>query len=507
MKKVIVSFVFATLLCLAFVLGVGAESVYLEDIPEELRYGDSDTNTHFVVFEDEKYFTISGTTITALNTDNMLADMTSAGIDTTKIGTTYLTRFNFPSGITAIDFEKVKSTTYFSGVVGYIQLPSTMTSVANLRGQCSQLRCVDFSENSQINSIGVYFCEGAAKLMSVKNFPSNLSVVGDYAFSGCYNAFKGELYVNATTIGSNAFNNAIANVTKLTLGPNVTKIDAQAFTARMAELNSGKPADGEIQIAEIEFQCDVSVVTFNSNAFYFGGAWARTSYSKLENINLSHPNNEKLVVDGVSVLNDFTNSTVKFDETDGSNYFVTAIHNFVDGIRSYENFLSEGVIVCTCTNCGATTTKNAPAIFTCLGYSAPEDGRGGIAIGFTVNNEAIKEYTEATGKTLKYGVFAVLQSRLGDKDIFAQDGTVADGVINAEITNYEFVAFELKIIGFADEHKGIKLAMGAYVAVTDGETTEYSYMQGGEPNENEKYCFVSYNDIVGTPSTDEEVTQ
>ena len=104
-------------------------------------------------------------------------------------------------------------------------------------------------------------------------------------------------------------------------------------------------------------------------------------------------------------------------------------------------------------------------------------------------------------------MFAVLQSRLGDNDVFSKDGTAADGVINAEITNYEFVAFELKIVGFTDEQKDTKLAMGAYVAVTDGETTEYSYMQSGASNENEKYCFVSYNDIVGAPSTDEEVTQ
>ena len=109
---------------------------------------------------------------------------------------------------------------------------------------------------------------------------------------------------------------------------------------------------------------------------------------------------------------------------------------------------------------------------------------------------AIKEYAEVTGKTLKYGVFAVLQSKLGDNDVFADDGTVADGVINAEITNYEFVAFELKITGFTDEQKDTKLAMGAYVAVTGGETTEYSYMQVGTPNANEKYCFISYNDIV-----------
>ena len=163
----------------------------------------------------------------------------------------------------------------------------------------------------------------------------------------------------------------------------------------------------------------------------------------------------------------------------------------------YENYMNDGYYCMQCERCdNVTQGEKVDALFTCLGYSAPENGKGGIAIGFTVNNEAIKEYTEATGKTLKYGVFAVLKDRLGVNDVFSEDGTVADGVINAEITNYEFVAFELKIAGFTDEHKDTKFAMGAYVAVTEGEATEYSYMQAGTPNANEKYCFVSYNDIV-----------
>jgi len=166
-------------------------------------------------------------------------------------------------------------------------------------------------------------------------------------------------------------------------------------------------------------------------------------------------------------------------------------------IVEYTNgFMNMGIKKDGCVKCSAYVTEDILPLFTCLGYSAPEDGRGGIAIGFTVNNEAIAEYEEITGKTLKYGVFAVLQSRLGNNDVFSEDGTVADGVINAEITNYEFVAFELKIVGFTDTQKDAKLAIGAYVAVTDGETTEYSYLQSGTPNENEKYCFVSYNDIV-----------
>ncbi len=165
----------------------------------------------------------------------------------------------------------------------------------------------------------------------------------------------------------------------------------------------------------------------------------------------------------------------------------------------YESFDKEGSKIVYCTNKGCThnVITETPALFTCFAYSLPEDGRGGIAIGYTVNNVAIREYEEITGKTLKYGVFAVSKDRLGDNDIFGEDGTVAEGVINAEITNHQFVAFELKIVGFTDKQKDTKLALGAYVAVTDGETTEYSYMQDDTNGELVgKYYFVSYNDIV-----------
>lgn len=178
------------------------------------------------------------------------------------------------------------------------------------------------------------------------------------------------------------------------------------------------------------------------------------------------------------------------------------IHNNISVITYTTGYASKGAITHSCQNEGCTYSETAevPALFTCQGYSAPEDGRGGIVIGYTVNNEAIKEYTETTGKTLKYGVFAAAKEKLGDSDIFGSDGTVANNVINAEISNYSFVAFELKIIGFTDEYKETKLAMGAYVAVTDKETntTEYSYMQSGTPAENEKYCFISYNDVVNS---------
>ena len=185
----------------------------------------------------------------------------------------------------------------------------------------------------------------------------------------------------------------------------------------------------------------------------------------------------------------------KYSKCEAFNY---GIHNKTETVSYANGFMAEGKKITTCLSegCMYSAEENTLPLFTCLGYSTPTDGREGLAIGFSVNNEALNEYKAVTGKAFNYGVFAVLKDRLGDNNIFGEDGTAIEGSINADITSYEFVAFELRIEGFIDEYKDVKLAMGAYVAETDGETTKYSYLQAGTPAENEKYCFVSYNDIA-----------
>ncbi|MBO5262337.1 MAG: leucine-rich repeat domain-containing protein [Clostridia bacterium] len=175
---------------------------------------------------------------------------------------------------------------------------------------------------------------------------------------------------------------------------------------------------------------------------------------------------------------------------------------------AYESYLEYGkkAVVCPVCKTLGDGVEVAP-LFTCLGYSASESGMCGIVIGFTQNNEAILEYKNVIGKFFKYGAFAASRNALADKDIFGKDGTAEKGVINVEFTNYRFDAFELKIVGFTDAQKDIKFAMGAYVVVTDGETVEYSYLQSDEPNGNEKYCYVSYNDIAGSSSKDKARAQ
>ena len=164
----------------------------------------------------------------------------------------------------------------------------------------------------------------------------------------------------------------------------------------------------------------------------------------------------------------------------------------------YANYSQKGVKTVTCANCKKDGQEDVAPLFDSLGYSAPENGNGGVALGYLVNNAAIDEYEAYTGKSVKYGVFAVLQEKLGDGDVFAQDGTVASGAITAEISTAPNIAFEIKVTGFTSEQKDVKIAMGAYVALTDGQTAEYSYMQAYAPNQGEKYSFASFNDIVNS---------
>ena len=164
----------------------------------------------------------------------------------------------------------------------------------------------------------------------------------------------------------------------------------------------------------------------------------------------------------------------------------------------YESFLKEGNYKYQCARCDdVNSEQKASALFTCLGYSAPEDGRGGIAIGFTVNNVAITEYERVTEKTVSYGIFAVLKDKLKDSDVFV-NGEANESAVVGDVTKYATAAFEIKIVGFeTDAQKDAKIAMGAYVAVTDNGETEYSYLQNTEKGELANgYYFITFNGIV-----------
>lgn len=177
-------------------------------------------------------------------------------------------------------------------------------------------------------------------------------------------------------------------------------------------------------------------------------------------------------------------------------------HDYVVVDLKYaDGYLSDGIQKKECSKCFDVIEASAPALFEALGYSVPDDGSGEIAVSFKVNGEAIAEFTNVTGKTVAYGVFAVLEERIGENSIFGDNGEIADGVICEELTGYGFTSFDLRITGLeTDEYKATAIAMGAYAAISDGEATEYSCMQYGEPEQGASYEFVSYNDVKNNTS-------
>ena len=184
------------------------------------------------------------------------------------------------------------------------------------------------------------------------------------------------------------------------------------------------------------------------------------------------------------------------------NAFYNGVHEN-ETVVEYEAFDKEGVKIVGCTKCNQNEKTVLPALFTTQGASMPENGNGALAIGYKVDTAALSTYESLTGKSVKYGVFAVSKANLEGKNVF-ENGVAINGAITADLTSYSFASFELKIVGFTDTNSDLPLAMGAYVVVSDENTTEYSYMQNDEHGTLENgYYFVTYNQVVGNTSTEE----
>ena len=166
----------------------------------------------------------------------------------------------------------------------------------------------------------------------------------------------------------------------------------------------------------------------------------------------------------------------------------------------FTSFTEKMSISKICAHCESENViKTYNPMFTCLGYSAPEFGNGGIAIGFAANQDSIEAYENETGKTVNYGLFAVSKLKAGSNTVFDENGALLDGAIRTDLTGRGYDLIELRITGFTEEsHKTAEIAMGGFVAVADENGTTYSYMQAGAPQEGAVYEFVSYNGIIGT---------
>ena len=164
---------------------------------------------------------------------------------------------------------------------------------------------------------------------------------------------------------------------------------------------------------------------------------------------------------------------------------------------TYTNYLENGCYSYKCERCDdVNNDKSAPALFTSSGYSAPEEGAGGITVDYRANLDAIAEYERVTGETISYGLYVATQNTLGNKYVFDENGVAIDGAVTIALSR-KYTKMTVKLFGFeTDELKATKFAVGAYVEAISTEGEEISYLQSGKVADGEKYAFVSYNDVV-----------
>ena len=169
-----------------------------------------------------------------------------------------------------------------------------------------------------------------------------------------------------------------------------------------------------------------------------------------------------------------------------------------EGTIAYENgYLEKGVKSTACPICGTLAKGTAvDPIFTCYGYSVPENGQGGIVIFYTIDKIALGEYTSITGKSITYGVFVASYEKLGENDAVNKNGVLADGVVGTAIKNKDNAGFEIKVVGFTtDAQKSAKLVVSAYAITTKDDEAEISYLQAEVPTEGSRYNIITFNDF------------
>lgn len=163
----------------------------------------------------------------------------------------------------------------------------------------------------------------------------------------------------------------------------------------------------------------------------------------------------------------------------------------------YESYLEKGIKTTICPICSALGKgEDVDSLFTCQGYSVPENGQGGISVFYLINDGAIAEYERVTGKRISYGVFAASQAKLGENEAVNVDGTLAEFVLGQEIDGTYIGAFEIKVTGFVtEEQKAAKIVLGAYAITADEEEATVSYLMASTPVQGAKYAYITFNEI------------
>ena len=407
-----------------------------------------------------------------------------------------------PSSVKTIGTDAFSGSLSLSSIYHYATI-----SGANMYKGCSAVETLVIDN---LVTAGAHSFRGFVKITSIE-FPKSLTTVGDYAFEGL-SAKKIIIPESVISIGSSSFGGnaslkkavvlcnslggysfaGCSNLNEIVVTDNLTTFTGNPF--------NNCPQNGVTVIVVGEGYEAVRTLTKSNTRFagtmYDYADYVPGSYGS-KNVFIYNANLCEVVYG--EHIEDNNPCVINCERCEVSGKAEKNPVHSEDITIVYDRFDMAGKRIVYCTNegCKHGSETEVKEMFEYLGHSASEFGTAGLALCYIVNYDALGEYKSVTGNTVEFGVFAALETKLGQDDIFDENGQFIDCVVGQQLSNRTPDAFELKVAGFTtDEQKATKIVFGAYVVTKKDGKSSISYMQNGSPEEG-KYYSTSYNDIVG----------
>lgn len=407
--------------------------------------------------------TSSSFRITNLDSLTKLTTIGSSAFQDTKNLT-----FTIPDSVTTIEASAFQSACANSGSIT-INPTSKLVTIGNSAfHDCKKLTSIYIP--STVTSIGTKAFYSCIVLSEVANFENcQITTIQDGTFQYAYALTTLKIPKTVTTIG-----NAFADNNKMTRVyiPNSVTSIADTFTGGNMK-----------NVVFIYTGTDASVL---STCTKIAGA----------NVIAGKDYDPSATYTGINIVIGYSNCVVYNGGVHGAEVNSFEITSYLEPIKLTSN----------CSVCDFVLEANGqiPALFESLGYSAPENGIGGISIGYRLNAEAIEEYEEKSGKTVNYGLFVGVKDIIGTGNILDENGDATQGVVKVAMPKENFLVFSVKIVGFGENQKDTQFAFGAYVIAEKNGTKEIGYMQEGTKKENDRYVFTSFNEVVAFVKSKEQ---
>ena len=373
---------------------------------------------------------------------------------------------------------------------------------------CTSLKTVDFSEAYGLRSMGQYLFTNCP--LETVLLPEGLEDIASNVFSGQTKITEIKLPSTLKKISgkqafsSTAFTSIVLPTGLTALGNNIfqsSQLESIVIPASVQTV--GEHCFNSTSKLKYVIIANPDVSGYNDRIFYssavdlvfFAGTEedAKAFAARLERATFTNFVSFKDYLDNPDI-NSYKDTIVYGTQ----NYGCGNIKTNDTPTFQFTSYTEEMILGITCEHCQKTDIiETIGAMFTCLGYSTPEDGNGGISIGYRVNGESISRYVELTGESVSYGLFATTKQGLGEGDVINENGEAGNGTVIADIGNEGFEYLFIKMVGFETvDSKNAEFAIGAYVGTTKEDVTTYSYLQANAPLEGEKYSFIKYNDFV-----------